>query len=147
MADWLTREQRARNMAAIRSSGTTPERRLGVALKTLFPRRRIVERSPKLPGRPDFYLPGLKLAIFADGCFWHSCPEHGRVPGDNRDYWEPKLARNAARDREAGRALRRLGIRPVRLWGHELRVKTISAGIRRVSRAAQRPPLRQARKA
>lgn len=147
MADWLTREQRARNMAAIRSSGTSPERRLAVALKTLFPRRRIVERSRELPGRPDFYLPGLRLAIFADGCFWHCCPEHGRVPGDNRDYWGPKLARNAARDREAVTALRRLGIRPVRLWEHELRIKTIGAGIRRVSRAAQRPPLRSGRKA
>jgi DNA mismatch endonuclease (patch repair protein) len=133
-------------MAAIRSSGTSPELRLAVALKALFPRRRIVERPRELPGRPDFYLPGLSLAIFADGCFWHCCPEHGRVPGDNREYWEPKLARNAARDREAGKALRRLGIRPVRLWEHELRIKTIGAGIRRVSRAAQRPPLRSGRK-
>ena len=146
MADWLTREQRARNMAAIRSSGTSPERRLGIALKALFPRRRIVERTPELPGRPDFYLPGLRLAIFADGCFWHCCPEHGRVPGDNRDYWEKKLDRNAARDREAARALRRLGIRPVRLWEHELRIKTIENGIHRVSRAAKKPPLKAGRK-
>ena len=68
-------------MAAIRSAGTSPERRLRAALRTMFPRRRIVERPDDLPGRPDFYLPGLKLAIFADGCFWHRCPTHGRVPG------------------------------------------------------------------
>jgi len=141
MTDWLTREQRARNMAAIRSAGTSPERRLAIALKSLFPRRRIIERPRDLPGRPDFYLPGMKLAIFADGCFWHCCPEHGRVPGDNRAYWEPKLARNVARDREAVLALRRLGIRPVRLWEHDLRIKSMKAGIRRVSRAAQRPQL------
>jgi G:T-mismatch repair DNA endonuclease (very short patch repair protein) len=56
MADWLTAEQRSRNMAAIRSSGTSPERRLGVALRTLFPSPRIVEGARDLPGRPDYYL-------------------------------------------------------------------------------------------
>jgi DNA mismatch endonuclease Vsr len=30
-----------------------------------------------LPGRPDFYLPTRRIAIFVHGCFWHShypCP-------------------------------------------------------------------------
>lgn len=129
-------------MAAIRSWGTQPEERLALALRELFPRRRIVRHTSALPGKPDFYLPGLRLAIFADGCFWHGCPEHGRTPGDNVGYWGPKLARNAARDRLATRELRRLGIRPVRLWEHELRRKTIEAGLRKVLRASQRPRLR-----
>ena len=60
MPDWLTKEQRSRNMAAIRSQGTKPEARLGLALRSAFPRRKIVER-PLLPGRPDFYMPGLRL--------------------------------------------------------------------------------------
>ena len=141
MADWLTREQRSRNMAAIRSSGTSPERRLGTALRLLFPRRRLVQQ-PGLPGRPDYYLPGLRLAIFADGCFWHRCPEHGRMPEDNRGYWEPKLARNAARDQMAQLELRRMGIRPIRFWEHELRAKSIEAAMRRVRRAARQPKLR-----
>lgn len=131
-------------MAAIRSSGTAPERRLGEALRRLFPRRRLVEHAP-LPGRPDYYLPGLRLAIFADGCFWHGCPEHGRTPEDNRDYWEPKLARNAERDRNAVRELRRLGVRPLRFWDHELRVRTIDDAMRRVSRAATMPQLHKRR--
>ena len=126
-------------MASIRSSGTTPERRLGAALRALYPRRRIIEGAKDLPGRPDYYLPGLKLAVFADGCFWHCCPKHGRVPGDNADYWGPKLARNAKRDREAVRELRRQGIRPVRLWEHDLRVRTIEATMRRLARTAKKP--------
>lgn len=128
-------------MAAIRSRGTSPELRLATALRTLFPRRRILEHTRDLPGKPDFYLPGLRLAIFVDGCFWHGCPTHGRTPEDNRGYWEPKLLRNVARDREAVIALRRLGIRPVRLWEHELRWKTIQGAVRRVSQAARRAAL------
>jgi DNA mismatch endonuclease (patch repair protein) len=137
MADWLTPEQRSRNMAAIRSAGTSAERRLAAVLRTLFPRRRIIERTKDLPGRPDFYLPGLKLAIFADGCFWHGCPKHGRLPGDNPDYWRPKLARNAARDRAAVRALRAQGIRTVRIWEHDLEVKKVAAVMKRINRLAR----------
>jgi len=132
-------------MAAIRSFGTSPEQRLGIALRELFPRRRITEGAVTLPGKPDFYLPSLRLAIFVDGCFWHCCPEHGRMPGDNRDYWEPKLARNVARDREAVLALRRRGIRPLRLWEHEVRVKAIATAIHRVAITAGRPPLQPCR--
>jgi DNA mismatch endonuclease (patch repair protein) len=125
-------------MAAIRSAGTSPERRLRAALRTMFPRRCIVERPDDLPGRPDFYLPGLKLAIFANGCFWHRCPTNGRVPGDNPDYWEPKLARNVARDRAAVRALRARGIRTLRIWEHDLRLKSLAAAIQRIDQASRR---------
>src|SRR5206468_3977576 len=102
---WLTPEQRSRNMAAIRSSGTKPEAVLAAALREAFPRRRIALGS-NLPGRPDFYLSALRLAVFADGCFWHGCPEHGRTPDDNRTYWSPKIAGNRRRDRRADRSLR-----------------------------------------
>jgi DNA mismatch endonuclease, patch repair protein len=48
--------------------------------------------------RPDVVFPRQRVAIFIDGCFWHRCPEHGRLPKRNRDYWEPKLSRNVERD-------------------------------------------------
>jgi len=120
VTDWLTKEQRSRNMAAIRSAGTTPEKRLAALLKILFPRRRIAVRPP-LPGKPDYYLPGLKLAVFADGCFWHGCPKHGHIPEDNRDYWLRKLQRNMEKDRQANRTLRLQGVRVIRIWEHELK--------------------------
>lgn len=135
MPDWLTKEQRSRNMSAIRSGGTRPERMLGELLRETFPRRKIVERSADLPGKPDFYLPGLRLAIFADGCFWHGCPAHGRTPGDNATYWGPKLARNKQRDRDATRRLRQSGIAAVRVWEHDLKGDGAAAR-RRLRRAA-----------
>jgi DNA mismatch endonuclease, patch repair protein len=123
-------------MSAIRSSGTRPEKVLKEQLRGVFgPRRRVIERPP-LPGTPDYYFPGLRLAVFADGCFWHSCPAHGHVPEDNSDYWEPKLAGNVARDKAAMMALRRSGIRVVRIWEHDLR-RAPSRVRRRLMRVAR----------
>lgn len=68
--------------------------------------------------RPDLVFVGLKVAVYVDGCFWHMCPVHGSVPRTNRLYWEPKLRRNAERDREATAALEADGWRVVRLWEH-----------------------------
>jgi DNA mismatch endonuclease (patch repair protein) len=107
-------------MAAIRSTGTAAERRLALVIQEAFPRRQVVER-PDLSGTPDYFLPGLRLAVFADGCFWHGCPKHGRVPEDNADYWGPKLARNKQRDKRVTRELRASDIRVVRVWDHELK--------------------------
>lgn len=137
MPDWLTPEQRSRNMSAIRSSGTKPEQRLGALIREVFPRRRVVVAPRDLPGKPDYYLPGLSVAIFADGCFWHGCPEHGRSPGDNAEYWGPKLERNKERDRTANRELRSRGIRVIRVWEHDLRVRSLPAARRKLRRIAR----------
>jgi DNA mismatch endonuclease (patch repair protein) len=73
-----------------------------------------------LPGRPDFAFRSQKVAVFVDGCFWHSCPRHGRAPESNQEYWLPKLARNGRRDRRVSRILRRMGWKVIRLWEHDL---------------------------
>lgn len=128
MTDWLTKEQRSRNMAAIRSKGTKPEEKLGTLLHNMFPRRKIVPH-PQVHGKPDYAIPSLRLLIFADGCYWHGCPKHGRIPDDNRDYWEPKLARNKQRDHTVTRYLKGQGWTVVRVWDHDLRDEmTLAAG-------------------
>jgi DNA mismatch endonuclease (patch repair protein) len=86
-------------------------------------------------GSPDFVFRAAKLALFVDGCFWHGCPRHGRVPDSRREYWLPKLARNKARDRAVSRALRTAGWRVVRLWECALTAKRQAATVRRVARA------------
>lgn len=77
----------------------------------------------ELPGRravrPDFAWIGRRIAVFVDGCFWHSCPRHGRPPKTNLDYWVPKLARNVERDREQTAALEALGWTVLRAWEHQ----------------------------
>jgi DNA mismatch endonuclease (patch repair protein) len=120
MPDSHSPAQRSYNMSRIRSSGTTPERRLGALLRTMFPDAQIIERPSELPGKPDFWLPDLHLAVFADGCFFHRCPRHFIMPENNQEYWSVKIARNSRNDRRNNKTLRVSGIRPVRIWEHNL---------------------------
>lgn len=69
--------------------------------------------------RPDIVFSGPRLAVFIDGCFWHRCPDHGRVPGGpNAGYWSRKLARNHARDKADSKLLEEAGWRVLRIWEH-----------------------------
>lgn len=120
-------------MSAIRSSGTKAEQALAALIAETFPRRKVIMHAD-LPGRPDFFLPGLRAAVFVNGCFWHACVRHGRTPDDNAEYWIPKLQRNRSRDRKADRRLREAGIRPVRIWEHDLRGRAAITGRERVRR-------------
>ena len=64
--------------------------------------------------------PTAKLAVFVDGCFWHSCPIHGTRPATNSGFWSEKLVRNAERDIEQANRLRGAGWTVLRLWEHEV---------------------------
>ena len=69
--------------------------------------------------RPDIVFTRAKVAVFVDGCFWHSCPTRGTRPTRNADYWLPKLERNVERDREQDAALATHGWLSLRIWEHE----------------------------
>jgi DNA mismatch endonuclease (patch repair protein) len=69
--------------------------------------------------RADIAFTRQRIAVFIDGCFWHSCPEHLHLPKANADYWTPKLARNVERDAEVTAVLRGLGWTVLRFWEHE----------------------------
>lgn len=120
MSDMMSEEDRSYTMSQIQSTGTTPEENLGNILDELVPEEEVIEHADGLPGTPDFWLPDRKLAIFADGCFFHRCPEHFQMPKSNQDYWKPKIERNCERDDEVDAKLRERGITPVRIWEHDL---------------------------
>jgi DNA mismatch endonuclease (patch repair protein) len=69
--------------------------------------------------RADIAFTRRRIAVFIDGCFWHSCPDHLHLPKANAHYWVPKLARNVERDGEVTALLRRLGWTVLRFWEHE----------------------------
>ena len=105
-----------------RRTGTKPEMRLrsalhrrGLRFRKDFP----IGVEGRRAIRPDIVFTKAKVAVFVDGCFWHGCPDHQRVPKTNVDYWVPKLRRNIDRDREAHYALRTDGWRTIRVWEHE----------------------------
>lgn len=67
----------------------------------------------------DVVFPREHVAVFMDGCFWHSCPDHGTVPRVNRDYWLPKLARTRERDRQLPSGPHATGWLIIRVWEHD----------------------------
>jgi DNA mismatch endonuclease (patch repair protein) len=75
---------------------------------------------PVLRCAADLVFPRAKLCIFVDGCFWHGCPRHFRVPASNTAWWAEKIAANRDRDRRNDALLKREGWHVVRLWEHEV---------------------------
>lgn len=139
MADIFTREKRSDIMSRIRSNGTTIEHTLyGIVRGALGPRWRIDRNVTQLPGQPDIVVPSLRVVMFADGCFFHNCPKHGHIPKSNRDYWEPKLARNLKRDRRERRRLRNLGYSVWRFWGHDFKTQARDSLTRKIEKRLQK---------
>ncbi|SEJ26214.1 T/G mismatch-specific endonuclease [Demequina mangrovi] len=78
--------------------------------------------APPLKGvrrTADLLFGPTKVAVFIDGCFWHSCPVHATSPRTHSDYWLPKLERNRERDAETTRTLTDAGWLVLRFWEHE----------------------------
>jgi DNA mismatch endonuclease (patch repair protein) len=109
---------RSRQMALIRSADTKPEMKVRRALHAMGYRYRLHRRD--LPGTPDLVFPGRKTVVFVHGCFWHRHPDPdcrlARLPKSRRDFWIPKLTRNAERDAEAIAALEAAGWRVMVIW-------------------------------
>lgn len=107
-------------MRAQRRRDTAPE----VALRRELHRRGarfFVDRAP-LPGlrrRADLVFPRKHVAVYVDGCFWHSCPQHATSPKNNAQWWADKLAANVVRDRDTDTRLAAAGWSVVRIWEHE----------------------------
>lgn len=100
---------------------TKPERTLRSALHGLGLRFRVdypIE-TPERRVRPDIVFTRQRVAVFVDGCFWHSCPIHGRAPKANANYWLPKLERNTERDKLDTKVLQVAGWKVLRIWEHE----------------------------
>ena len=113
--------KRSHAMAAVRGKDNkTTERRLRLALV-----RAAVSgwklHSKNIHGKPDFYFPEHKLALFVDGCFWHGCPNCGHFPNTNSAFWRAKIERNQERDRRTTQQLIDEGYYVTRMWEHELR--------------------------
>ncbi|WP_367899216.1 very short patch repair endonuclease [Leptospira sp. WS58.C1] len=115
MADIFDNETRSRVMSKIRGKGNkTTELGLIVLLKKN--RLKGWRRNSKLPGRPDIIFPKQKVAIFADGCFWHGHNCRNVIPKSNIIFWTRKLSQNKARDLRQSRKLRMRGWSVFRIW-------------------------------
>ncbi|MCD7111839.1 very short patch repair endonuclease [Rhizobium sp. DKSPLA3] len=115
MADIVTPEVRSRMMSGIRGRDTKPEMILRRGLHAMGFRFRLHDR--RLPGKPDMVLPRYRSVIFAHGCFWHGHDCHlFRLPATRTEFWEDKIGKNKARDRDAVLQLLTSGWRVATVW-------------------------------
>lgn len=115
--DTISKGRRSANMAAIRSTGTTPELIVRRALFREGLRYRLHDKQ--LPGRPDIVFPSRRVVVFVHGCFWHGCTaciDGQRAVKSNRIYWARKIRSNQERDERNRKQLLDLGWRVEEIW-------------------------------
>ena len=120
MADVFDKVKRSEVMSRIKGCGN---KNTELALMKIFRIHRITgwRRHQPLYGKPDFVFPAKKVAVFVDGCFWHGCPKHYKIPETNRDFWEKKIDANVKRDRIVNKKLKRDGWLIIRIWEHDIK--------------------------
>ena len=84
--------------------------------------------------KPDFVFMTGKLAVFADGEFWHGHPTRANIPKNNRSFWLKKINGNRARDHLVNRVLKSRGWKVLRIWqGDILKANTLKRLFRALS--------------
>ena len=118
--DTFSKKVRSQIMRAVKFRGNKSTE---LALINLFKKQYIVgwRRNANVFGNPDFYFPKIKLAIFADGCFWHGCKCKTKKPKTNVEYWRNKIKNNKARDRLVNKELKARGYLVVRIKECQIR--------------------------
>lgn len=113
-------ERVTRRYGNLAREDTSPELTLRRELFSRGLRYRIHYKVQGLPRRKvDIAFTKRKVVVQVDGCFWHGCPEHGVMPGRNCDWWNWKIERNRARDRDTDEKLAALGWTVIHVWEHE----------------------------
>jgi len=119
--DVLTKEQRTKNMKAIKSKNTKIELLLGKALWSKGLRYR--KNDKKVFGKPDFVFKKYKLAVFVDSEYFHGKDweiEKCRIKS-NKEFWHNKIEGNIKRDCIVNKTLQKNGWHVVRFWGNDVK--------------------------
>ncbi|MGB5953181.1 MAG: very short patch repair endonuclease [Ornithinimicrobium sp.] len=123
MADTWATTERGRHLVGRRKANTAPKMILRKAVHAAGGRFRLHRQIAK-GCTPDFVLPGRRVAVFVDGCFWHGCPKHGRKTpwtGPNAELWSDKMRRNHERYQRFTRLAQEHGWTVVRVWECQVR--------------------------
>lgn len=121
--DRLTKEQRRKNMQAVKSSGSKIETILAKSLYSKGFRYR--KNNKSVFGKPDITLKKYKIVIFVDSEFWHGKDWKKRKYDhkSNKKFWIAKIERNIERDKEVNRQLLIEGWKVLRFWGKQIEKK------------------------
>jgi DNA mismatch endonuclease Vsr len=121
--DRLTKEQRRKNMQAVKASGSKIET---IIAKTLFGLGyRYRKNNRTVFGKPDLTFKKHKIAIFIDGEFWHgkNWEKSKHNHKSNQEFWHSKIQRNIERDNLVNSTLKKDGWKVLRFWGKEVEKK------------------------
>ncbi len=116
MTDIFSKKKRSEIMSKIRSKNLKQELFIRKLVYSMGYRYRLHEKN--LPGKPDLAFPGLKKAIFVNGCFWHGhnhC-QKSDLPLQNHAFWEKKITSNVKRDRIICKNLKNSGWDCLTIW-------------------------------
>ena len=115
MADPFSKEERSAVMQRVKSKGNKSTEQ---KLIDIFKANGITGwlRNYPVTGKPDFVFLKLKIAVFADGCFWHGHHCRNITPQQNADYWSKKRKRNIARDKIITKLFKQRGWTVLRWW-------------------------------
>src|SRR5258706_329887 len=106
MPDNMSKVQRSRHMALVRSRNTRLEldflRLVSAELYPLGYRYR--KHSLRVFGIPDVVFAKYRLAVFIDSDFWHG-RNYERLADRMTPFWRKKIERNMERDRQGTRKL------------------------------------------
>jgi DNA mismatch endonuclease, patch repair protein len=134
MPDIMSKQQRSRHMALVRSRNTVFElaflRLLSADLYPLGYRYR--KHCRYVAGTPDVVFAKSKVAVFIDSDFWHG-RNYARLADRMTPFWRAKIGRNMERDRQINRKLRRGGWSVLRVGETEIK-KRPAAAIERIRR-------------
>ena len=113
-------EAALKRMKAAKPRDTSPE----LAIRSILHRKGLrytVDTRPleQLNRKADILFRKQRIAVFIDGCFWHSCPMHGTHAKSNADFWAEKLKKNQERDLDTTKQLEAAGWVVIRIWEHE----------------------------
>lgn len=119
-SSWASSPGVRRSMQSNRGRDTAPEMRVRSALHREGLRfRKHVRPVPELRCTADVVFRPERLAVFIDGCYWHSCPVHATYPKNNGEWWRQKLDRTRERDGRNATVLGEAGWHVLRVWEHE----------------------------
>lgn len=134
--DTVTTKERSRIMSCVKSKGNKSTE---LKLIKLFKEYGLTgwKRNYVVKGKPDFVFLPQRLAIFVDGCFWHGCKDHCRIPSSNKDYWLAKINRNKERDIATTVSFQKRNWKVLRIWEHELTKKNSTELINKIKEWAE----------
>jgi DNA mismatch endonuclease (patch repair protein) len=120
MSDTVSEKKRSEIMKASKPRGNKSTE---LKLIQLFKELEIKgwRRNYKIAGSiPDFVFLKKRIAVFADGCFWHGHDCRTLRPKTNRKYWNEKIEKNQERDKAIKERIESKGWNVFRIWECEI---------------------------